>query len=124
MSTQSVDTLPDAEWVFIDLIRKQLWRGCGTLCLVLVWGVLAQHVQVVLERQERWHLQPIDLASVVRSVLQACERIEVPSYFGGSIASSLHGMQQVAQDIDLLAGLDEQTLPAFLALLEHDFLFL
>ncbi|GHO76948.1 hypothetical protein KSD_47190 [Ktedonobacter sp. SOSP1-85] len=85
--------------------------------------MLAQHIQVALERQEHWYLQPIDLATVARSVLQACERIQVPCCLGGSIASSLRGMQQMAQDIDLLAELDEQTLPAFLAPLEHDFLF-
>ncbi|GHO65109.1 hypothetical protein KSC_040010 [Ktedonobacter sp. SOSP1-52] len=155
MSTQSVDTHPDAERVLIDLIRKApverrfrlvqsltqstLWanirswqeryagnteREAAVRFVSFLYGeALAQHVQAALERQKHWHVQPIDLATVAHSVLRACERIEAPCYLGGSIASSLHGMQQMAQDIDLLAELDEQNLFAFLAPLERDFLF-
>ncbi|EFH85715.1 hypothetical protein [Ktedonobacter racemifer] len=155
MSMQSVDTHPDAERVFIGLIRKapveRRFRLVQSLTQSTLWAnirswreryagntereaavrfvsfsygkALAQHVQAALEKQEHWHLQPMDLASVARSVFQACERIEVPCYLGGSIASSLHGMQQVAQDIDPLVELDEQNLSAFLAPLERDFLF-
>jgi hypothetical protein len=40
------------------------------------------------------------------------------SYLGGSIASSLHGMQQVAQDIDLIVDLSNQNLSSLFLLLK------
>jgi hypothetical protein len=84
---------------------------------------LAQHVQAALERREGWHLQPVDLLAVMLPVRYTLEDLRVPYYLGGSIASSLHGMQQLAQDIDLVVDLDEQTLPPSLAALRQHYLF-
>lgn len=85
--------------------------------------ILAQHVQAALERREGWHLQPVDLLAVMLPVRYTLEDLRVPYYLGGSIASSLHGMQQLAQDIDLVVDLDEQTLPPLLAALRQHYLF-
>ena len=71
---------------------------------------LAKRVQAALERREGWHLQPIDLLAVMLSIRRVLEDLCVPYYLGGSIASSLHGMQQLAQEIDLVVDLGEQTL--------------
>lgn len=81
---------------------------------------LAQRVQAALERREGWHLQPIDLLAVMLPAQRALQDLHVPYYLGGSIASSLHGMQQLAQDIDLVVDLGEQMPPSlFTALGQH-----
>lgn len=85
---------------------------------------LAQRVQAALERCEDWHLQPIDLLAVMLSARRALEDLHLPYYLGGSIASSLHGMQQLAQDIDLVVDLDDQVLPSLFALLRQHYLFI
>ena len=83
---------------------------------------LAKLVQAALERCEGWHLQPIDLLAVMYPALHALEDLHVPYYLGGSIASSLHGMQQLAQDIDLVVDLNDQTLPSLCAALGQHYL--
>ncbi len=84
---------------------------------------LAQRVQAALERRECWHLQPIDLLAVMLPARRALEELHMLYYLGGSIASSLHGMQQLAQDIDLVVDLDEQALPSLFAVLREHYLF-
>jgi hypothetical protein len=49
--------------------------------------------------------------------VRAFDRLGVSSYLAGSIASSLHGMQQLAQDVDLVVDLPRHRLPSLLALL-------
>jgi len=84
---------------------------------------LAQRVRVALEIREGWHLQPTELLAVMLPARRALEKLRVPYYLGGSIASSLHGMQQLAQDIDLVVDLGDQTLPSLFAVLEQHYLF-
>ena len=84
---------------------------------------LAQRMQAALERCEGWHLQPIDLLAVMLPARRTLEDLCVPYYLGGSIASSLHGLQQLAQDIDLVVDLDEQTFPSLCAALGQHYLF-
>jgi hypothetical protein len=83
---------------------------------------LAKLVQAALERRENWHLQPTELLAVMLPARCTLEDLRVPYYVGGSIASSLHGMQQLAQDIDLVVDLDEQTLPSLFAVLGQHYL--
>jgi hypothetical protein len=82
---------------------------------------LAERVQAALGMRERWHVQPADLVTVMLPALGICDVLGVPSYLGGSVASSLHGMQQVAQDIDLVVDLPEHTLPSVLSLLHQHY---
>jgi hypothetical protein len=63
---------------------------------------LARLLQERLVRQEHWQVQPIDLLAVLEPVLSLLTSAGIPCYLGGSLASSLHGMQQLAQDIDLV----------------------
>jgi hypothetical protein len=83
---------------------------------------LAQRVQAALQMCEGWHLQPVDLLMVMLPARRALKDLRVPYYLGGSIASSLHGMQQLAQDIDLVVDLGEQTLPSLFAVLGQHYL--
>src|SRR6266568_4142010 len=80
--------------------------------------VLARRVQAALEVREGWHVEPADLLMIICPALQAFDELRVPYYLGGSIASSLHGMQQLAQDIDLVVDLSEHALPSLLALFQ------
>lgn len=84
---------------------------------------LAQRVQAALEMREGWRLQPTELLAVMLPARRALEDLRVSYYLGGSIASSLHGMQQLAQDIDLVVDLGEPTLPALFAVLRQHYLF-
>jgi hypothetical protein len=84
--------------------------------------VLARRVQAALEMHEDWHLRPTELLAVMLPARRALEDLRVPYYLAGSIASSLHGMQQLAQDIDLVVDLDEQTLPSLFAVLGQHYL--
>lgn len=86
-------------------------------------SVLAQRVQAALQMREGWHLQPVDLLTVMLPARRALEDLHLLYYLGGSIASSLHGMQQLAQDIDLVVDLDEQVLPSLFAVFRRRYLF-
>jgi hypothetical protein len=83
---------------------------------------LSRRVQAAVERREDWHLQPTELLAVMLFAQRTLEDLRMSYYLGGSIASSLHGMQQLAQDIDLVVDLDEQRLPSLLAVLRQHYL--
>jgi hypothetical protein len=78
-------------------------------------------VQAKLELREGWHVQPADLVAVMLPALHSFDELRVPYYLGGSIASSVHGMQQMAQDIDLVVDLGEQSFPSLLASLQSSY---
>ena len=63
---------------------------------------LAHLVRERLVGQEHWQVQPIDLLAVLKPILSVFTSAGIAYYLGGSLASSLHGMQQLAQDIDLV----------------------
>ena len=85
--------------------------------------LLAEQVREAFVQHQDWSLQPIDLLTVILPVLQAFDEQNLFWYLGGSIASSLHGMQQMAQDIDLVVDLHCQNLPSLLPLLKQHFAF-
>lgn len=154
MTTQSVDTHPEAERIMIDVIRKapvsKRFRLVQSLTQSVLWSnihawqeshqqvseqeaairavsysygtALAQRVQAALEMREQWHIQPADLVTSMLPALRVFEELHTPSYLGGSIASSLHGMQQMAQDIDLVVDLPIHMLPALGVLLEQHYI--
>lgn len=84
---------------------------------------LAKLVQATLAKREDWHLQAVDLLAVMLPIRYTLEDLHVPYYLGGSIARSLHGMQQLAQDIDLVVDLGDQVLPSLFAVLRQHYLF-
>jgi len=81
--------------------------------------VLATRVEVAFSQREPWQLQSVDLLSVMLPVFHLFEERDVLCYLGGSIASSLHGMQQMAQDIELVVDLHDQDLTSLLPLLKQ-----
>ena len=83
---------------------------------------LAQRTQRVLAKRENWHLHPADLAAIMLPLVNLFDELNVSHYLGGSIASSVYGMQQLAKDIDLVADLHEHMLPSLFALSRHGYL--
>jgi hypothetical protein len=82
---------------------------------------LARCVQEALERRESWQMQPIDLMAAMLPAVHAFDHLGVSSYLAGSIASSLYGMQQLAQDVDLVVGLPEPSIAPLLAWLKPSY---
>jgi hypothetical protein len=82
---------------------------------------LARCVQEALERRGSWHVQPIDLMAAMLPAVRAFDHLGVSSYLAGSIASSLHGMQQLAQDVDLVVNLPASSIAPLLTLLKPSF---
>ena len=137
MRTQSPDTSPAAERYLIERIRQapasKHFRLIQSLSQRMLSGHkstedvraeaihaitcgyghrIGQRVQQALEQYPLWHEQPVDLSSILWPVMQTLKAAGISSYIGGSIASSLHGMQQSARDIDLvLMGQRDSSLP-------------
>jgi hypothetical protein len=86
-------------------------------------SALAAQVRMALAQREQWQLQPVDLLAILLPLLRIFDACGIPCYLEGSIASSLHGMQQLAQDIDLVIEYADQDLPALLALLKQQYVF-
>lgn len=63
---------------------------------------IGQRVQRALAHQPEWQERSVDLSATFWPVMQVLKDAGISSYIGGSIASSLHGMQQSARDIDLV----------------------
>lgn len=137
MRTQSPDTSPAAERYLIERIRQAPASKHFYLIQSLSQRMLSGHnpqqdvraeaihaitcgygrrigerVQHALAQHPLWHEQPVDLSSTVFPVMQVLKAVGISSYIGGSIASSLHGMQQSARDIDVvLIGQRNRSLP-------------
>jgi hypothetical protein len=59
--------------------------------------------------------------AVTLHVIGALEQLRVPYVVGGSIASSIYGKPRATQDVDVIADLGEEHIPAFIAALQNDF---
>src|SRR5947209_2218168 len=83
---------------------------------------MAQITRTALEQDASWHVQPVDLLAVISPAVSVFHERGVPYYLGGSVASSLHGMQQMAQDIDLVVDLRHCSVPSLYAALAQHYL--
>jgi hypothetical protein len=83
---------------------------------------IAQITQTVLEQDASWHVQPVDLLAALSSAVSVFHEQGVPYYLGGSLASSLHGMQQMAQDVDLVVDLRHCSVSSLYAELAQHYL--
>jgi hypothetical protein len=64
----------------------------------------------------------ISLRDVFQAVLSAFDRLEIPFLISGSVASSFHGIPRNTNDIDIVADIQRNQLPAFFEVLGPDFL--
>ena len=62
-----------------------------------------------------------EILEITLYVTETLERLGVPYLVGGSLASSLHGTPRATQDVDLVAELRLQHVPALVAALEETF---
>jgi len=150
MRTQSPDTSPEAERTLIERIRQapvsKRFRLVQSLSQRMLSGRtseqdiqteaihaitcgygqrIGQRVQAALAAQPQWQEQPVDLTATLFPVIQALRDGGISSYIGGSIASSMHGMQQSASDIDLVLmgqGCNFLSVSAALAVLQDQYL--
>ena len=127
MRTQSLDTSPEAERILIERIRQapvskrfrlvqslsqrtlsgrnpeQNSQAAAIHAITVGYGQrIGQCVQAALTARHGWQEQAVDLTATILPVMQALHEQGISSYIGGSIASSIHGMQQSAYDIDLV----------------------
>jgi hypothetical protein len=54
-------------------------------------------------------------------MIHAFESLDVPYFIGGSLASALHGTERSTLDIDLVADLKVEQIPALVSMLDSDF---
>lgn len=63
----------------------------------------------------------LDAITVTVRVTGVLEKLGVPYFIGGSLASTLYGMVRTTQDSDIIANLRLEHLPSFIQTLEGDF---
>jgi hypothetical protein len=62
-----------------------------------------------------------DILIAVQPVIQAFEKLSIPYYIGGSIASSLYGMARATLDVDIVADLKVDYIAPLKQFLEHQY---
>jgi hypothetical protein len=62
-----------------------------------------------------------DILLAVQPVIQAFEKISIPYYIGGSIASSVYGMARATMDVDVIADLKVTHIPRLKQILENKY---
>jgi hypothetical protein len=115
--SQRMLTHPDAESETLTQTIRAIRVGYGLR--------ISQRVHAALTVWPDWQEQPVDLSATLFPVMHALAAVGISYYLGGSIASSIHGMQQSASDIDLvLPPQGHETLPVgpALASLQDDYL--
>jgi hypothetical protein len=61
---------------------------------------------------------PIQVAAAVTTLL---EKLDIPYFIGGSLASTLHGMVRTTQDVDIVAMLQAENIRPFSDALKNEF---
>ncbi len=62
-----------------------------------------------------------DILLAVQPVIQAFEKLSIPYYIGGSIASSVYGMARATLDVDIVADLKINHIAPLKQFLEHQY---
>lgn len=64
---------------------------------------------------------PGETARIILLVTQTLERLGIPYAVGGSLASSIHGVMRSTLDVDIVADVRSEHIPALVAALARDF---
>jgi hypothetical protein len=83
---------------------------------------MAEALTIALRNRQSCHIGNPDVLLPIRSVTDIVEKHHLTHYIGGSLASSLYGMQQLVQDIDLVVALPSSQVAAFIADIKPDYL--
>jgi len=62
-----------------------------------------------------------DILVALKPVINIFEKLSIPYYIGGSIASSIYGMARATMDVDIVADIDIHHIPALKQHLENDY---
>jgi hypothetical protein len=82
---------------------------------------LANGLRGVLEERTTKVSDTPDILAVMKSVIDIFEQLGIAYYISGSVASSVYGMAQAAQDIDIIANLQPEHLQPLIAQLQTDY---
>jgi hypothetical protein len=83
---------------------------------------MAEALEITLRNKHNWHIGKPDVLLALRLIVDIVEKQHIACYIGGSLASSLYGMQQLAQDIDVVVALASCQISAFIANMRLDYL--
>jgi hypothetical protein len=76
---------------------------------------MAEALEIALRNRQSWHIGNSDVLLALKSTVDILEKHHVAYYIGGSLVSSLYGMQQLAQDIDLVIAITSSQISALIA---------
>jgi hypothetical protein len=62
-----------------------------------------------------------EILDITLLVAAACERLGIPYFVGGSLASSLHGIPRATQDVDIVAAIEPRHVEPIIAALRERF---
>ena len=62
-----------------------------------------------------------DILHAIKPVIDAFEKLSIPYYIGGSIASSVYGIARATMDVDVVADIKSSHVSSFKQLLKRDF---
>ncbi len=62
-----------------------------------------------------------DILIALKRVIHIFEKLSIPYYIGGSIASSIFGMARATMDVDIVADIDSHHIPLLKKYLENDY---
>jgi hypothetical protein len=62
-----------------------------------------------------------DILVALKPVINIFEKLSIPYYIGGSIASSIYGIARATMDVDIVADMDVHHIPALTQHLENDY---
>jgi len=62
-----------------------------------------------------------DILVALKPVIHIFEKLSIPYYIGGSIASSIYGIARATLDVDIVAHIETQHIPALKQHLENDY---
>jgi len=66
-------------------------------------------------------MKTTDIFAAVASVIEAFDKLSIPYYIGGSIASSMYGMARATMDIDIVADIKEHHIPKLKEILDETY---
>ncbi len=66
-------------------------------------------------------MQAPDILSALKPVIQSFEKLDIPYYIGGSVASSVYGMARATLDVDIIADIKTSQITGLKKNLEGDF---
>ncbi len=62
-----------------------------------------------------------EIIQAITPLVDVFERLSIPYYIGGSVASSIHGRRRATQDVDIIAAIQRHHIQTLIKLLENEY---